>query len=127
MKTDYKQVENYVIGSLNREYLADVSGFNCSDNTNAFMALRDCFKSEYGYNLGRGKSNQEVFADYLSGLPSCLDIAFSNYAILKLAKAWGSLAQDATERQEDRILEKWFSFVSRQYIKATRKHGVDLF
>lgn len=76
----------------------------------------DTFNREYGhaYNLKRWPSRQERFAQWLMGLP-VMTVAFAHYDIIQLAKKWGSLPADATEKQEDKIISNWFNFISFKF------------
>ena len=77
----------------------------------------DTFNSEYGnaYDLRRWPNRQERFAEWLMGLPSAIHIDYMNYRIIEIAKQWGSLPADATEKQEDKIVANWFNFISFKF------------
>jgi len=89
--------------------------------------LADCFKSEFLYrdNLLRYGSYQNTFKEWLMGLPSCIDIAFENYRIIEIAKEWGSIPENATEKQEDVVLENWFNLIAAKTFSLFHKHGID--
>jgi hypothetical protein len=46
--------------------------------------------------------------------------------ILELAKEWGSLPADATERQEQAILDNWFNFAANKTAQLFRAHVIDV-
>jgi len=71
--------------------------------------------ANYPYNLQRIPNNQARLADYLMGLPFGFD--FANYRILELAKEWGGLPENATKKQEDRILDNYWSFMALQLLQ----------
>ena len=74
-------------------------------------ALNEIFGSEYGWRVDQvGK--QGAIMDWLQGLPSSIGIEYANYNIIQLAKKWGSLPADATEREEDKILENYWNFMA---------------
>jgi hypothetical protein len=80
------------------------------------------FKSEYGHQIKYYGSNiREAFAQYLAGLPSCINIEFRNYYIIELAKNWGSIPQNANENQEDRIIFNWFRFIADNFLRLEKK------
>ena len=90
--------------------------------------LYDCFFSEYwyDYNKQRYAGNQvRGFADWLAGLPSVFTVAFEWYDIISLAKRWGSLPEDATERQEDKICENWFNLVANKTFQLFKRHNIN--
>lgn len=128
MKPDYKQISEFISDSIDLDYLADATQFPVTDRgQGAFKALRAVYLSEYGHEVERSKNYQQTFASYLMGLPSCVSMPFANWEILQLAVAWGSLPADATEKQDEKILENYWSFMAMQYGKEARKHGVNLF
>lgn len=85
--------------------------------------LFDTFKSEYGWSIER-KGMSNAFADWIMGLPSSFNIDFENYKIIELAKLWGSIPKNASEAQEDKILENWFNFITVKTFQLFRKHKI---
>lgn len=85
------------------------------------------FKSEYCYpeNLKRYGSIQNTFKNWLMGLPSAINVDFENYKILQLAVKWGGIPENATEKQQDKILENWFNFISVKFFQLCRFNKVD--
>ena len=84
------------------------------------------FMSEYKYSINNGLSIrkvgiQTIFADYLAGLPSCINIEFRNFYILEMAKQWGSIPENATEKQEDKILSNWFAYIATNFFQLKNK------
>lgn len=80
----------------------------------------DTFKSEYGFNIPR-YGLQGAFKEWLMGLPSVIHIDFENYKIIEIAKKWGSLPENPTERQEDKIIEGWFNFIAVKFFQLCLK------
>ena len=120
MKPNYNKIKEYILEAIRSED-------DCEELTDkeCFEHVRNRFVSEYGFNLGkRGLSNQAVFAEWLSGL--AINIAFMNDDIIELAKDWGSLPADSTERQEFKIIENYFSFMAMQFFKFARRENVEL-
>jgi len=79
--------------------------------------VADTFNRKYGdsYSLRRWPNRQERFAQWLQGLPSAIHIDYWNYRIIEIAKEWGSLPADATEKQEGKIIANWFNFISFKF------------
>lgn len=73
--------------------------------------MQDCFCSEYGWAVER-LGLQGAVREWLQGLPSAVYIPFTNHDILIFAKRTGGLAENATERQEYKILENYFTFMA---------------
>src|SRR5690606_15394518 len=70
-----------------------------------------CFKSEAGHLVPR-VGEYAAFNEWITGLPSSFNVEFRNYRIIEIAKEWGSIPADATEKQEDKILGNWFNLIT---------------
>lgn len=70
---------------------------------------RERFESEVRYNI-KIRGPQAALTDWLQGL--ALDIAYNNHEIIELAKQWRSLPESAGEKQEDKILDNYWSFMA---------------
>jgi hypothetical protein len=112
-----KQVFNYILDCIDLENYTRI-GYTHEGKVNRVYEI---FKDEYYHNIKYYKNEQELFESYLSGLPSCINIDFENHEILKLAKIWGSIPEDATEDEEDLILGNWFNFISVNFFQLRNK------
>lgn len=114
-----KFYEDYVIESIDSE------GYDANPKTKKekLQFLKDTFKSEYGHAIAR-QGEQKAFQEWMQGLPSSYNVEFYNNKILALAKKSGSLPQNATEKQEDRVIENYWNFMSVKTFQAFKKHGV---
>ena len=65
----------------------------------------------------------KTIINWIMGLPTCLNIDFENYKILELAKLWGSIPENATEKQEDKILANWWNFIAVKFFQLVRKYN----
>lgn len=83
--------------------------------------FNECFKSEFccPQNLKRYPNHQERVKEYLMGPPSCINIAFTNYNILEIAKELHGV-DTLTEHEEDAILERYFSHMAFHIVKMLR-------
>ena len=74
--------------------------------------LFDRFNSEYGWKVGRTRNDtkQNVVAEWLSGL--AINIPYSYYEIIELAKNMGSVSYELSTVQEDRICENYWNFMA---------------
>lgn len=93
----------------------------CETEEDKAKFLYGRFMSEYGWRVKQA-GEQKALIDWLQGL--ALNIAFYNHDILRLAKEWGSLPDNATERDEDKILDNYWSYMAMQIIKLWNKHKV---
>jgi hypothetical protein len=85
--------------------------------------VMDCFKSEYCFdnNLKLYGSVQNTFANWLMGIPSAFSVAIYHQEILELAKTWGDLKENATEKDEQKILDNWFNFCAAKFLQLYTK------
>lgn len=114
-----RNYEAYIIESINSDdYDADPK-----TKKEKLQFLKDNFKSEYGFMIAR-VGEQNAFKEWISGLPSSFNIEFMNYKILLLAKKMGSLPENATDKQEDKVLENYWNFMANKTFQTFRKYGV---
>jgi hypothetical protein len=76
-----------------------------------------CFESEYNleHNKRRLPNYQNRLAEYLSGLPSCINIDFSNHDIIKAAEQLHDCT--LTDKQQDKVINFWFNHLAFHLIK----------
>lgn len=82
--------------------------------------LTDRFESEFKYDIQR-YGRQKAMENWLSGL--AIDIPYSYNDILKIAKNGGSLPENATEKQEDKIVNNYWSFMAKETLKLIDKYN----
>jgi hypothetical protein len=116
-----KHAFKYILDSID----GDGYGVQLTTDKKKIDFVYDTFSNEYSYTIEHykraGISEARVFASYLAGLPSCINIEFRNYYILEMAKQWGSLPENATERQEEKILSNWFAFIATNFFQLKNK------
>ena len=114
---------DYILENIDSEAY-DVT---CSNDAEKLAFVLDCFNKEANYenNKKRIPNLQSRFADYLMGLPTIITIDFENYKILEIAKLWESIPNNASEKQEDKILSNWFNFISAKFFQLCNKNKVD--
>lgn len=103
----------------------DPSGYDEVAETEAdkITFLYHTFMAEYGYMVDR-VGIAKAFVEYYAGLPSCCTVEWRNHEILKLATVWGMLPEDASESQEDNVLENWFGFMAQCTVKLFRRYNL---
>lgn len=104
-----KVVKLYIIDAIDPNYVKAEEN-NIIELING---LKTSFYAEYGFMVDK-VGEQKALAEWLQGLPSAVSIDFYNHHILELAVKWGSIPEDATERQEDKILDNWFNFIANK-------------
>ena len=88
-----------------------------TDEKIAYIARR--FESETKYSK---QTDIQRMTSWLQGL--ALDIAFYNDDILKLAVAWGSIPADATEKQEQKIIDGYYHLMANKTAQLIRGYHV---
>ena len=108
---------NYLLDSIDGE------GYDVVTDTpeQKVAFLMDCLTKEFGHVIDR-KGQFTALCEWLSGLPSAISIPFTYIDILDLAKESGSLAQDATDKQEDRVCENYFNYMAMRITELFRKY-----
>jgi hypothetical protein len=73
--------------------------------------LRDAFTREKSWEIARLGRNAAML-NWLQGLQSVFYIPWTNYDIIQLAKEMGSLPEDATEKQKEKILANYWQLMA---------------
>jgi hypothetical protein len=107
-------IQKYLLESINFDGFEDLELNNSQKIDYLFNEFEST--SNYKYNLQRYPNLQERLKNWIQGLPSCLDIAFTNYDILELSKKLHSV-DELTEKQEDTILENYFNHLAFHLLK----------
>ena len=94
-----------------------------TSDTDKLLYVYHCFNSEYNhpYNIKRTPNHVKRFAEWLSGLPSCLDIPCYYYDIIELAKELHEVTE-LTEKEKDTICQNFFNHVASQFIELYDRH-----
>ena len=113
-------MEKYLLGQIDgTEY-----GTTTDTPEQKINFVFDCFNSEYEceYAKRRTPNNQERLGEWLSGLPSCIDIPFYNVDILALAKELQEIKGDTKESWENAVLKNYWNFMSCHLHKLKNKY-----
>jgi hypothetical protein len=113
-----KHAFNYILNSIDGEGY----GVELTTDKQKIDFVYDTFKSEYAHQIKYyGNNEQRAFKEYLAGLPSCINIEFRNFYILEMAKQWGSIPENATEKQEEKIISNWFNYIAINFFQLRAK------
>lgn len=115
-----KAVKNYILESIDN---SSYDGGILADDKAKLTFLYNTFMSEYGWAIKRyGK--QGAMREWLQGLPSSINIHFTNHDILKFALSTGYYGAKMTERQEEQVINGWFNLVAVKTFQLFRKYKV---
>jgi len=115
-----KNYQDYILATLTEDY--DGKPFKTDEDKINYLFHR--FYNEYDWHIKRyGK--QKALIEWLSGL--AINIAFTNYDIVKLAVKMGSVDKDPTEKEKNQIVNNYFNFIAKIILKMENKittHGL---
>lgn len=77
-------------------------------------------EADHPYNRQKLISDQAIIADHIAGLPSYLNVAFSNYDIIQLGIKWGVLSEKENEAKEQQFLDNWFNTIAAKLLQISR-------
>ena len=119
-KEQTEMICQYLLEAVNR---SDYFDFDITSDKQAVNAVMEDFENATNFpvNLHNFPNRQDRFADWLMGLPSSFNVDYENHRILALARAWGSLAKKATEREEDKILANWWKYIAAKFLQLHAK------
>jgi hypothetical protein len=122
-----QRVNSYILAAI------DCEGYDLEKqpetDAEKLQFLADTFKREFMHDntLRYYGTYQNALANWIMGLPSCFNIAFENYRILEIAKEWRTLPQDATEKQEYKVLSNWFALIAFKTMRLCQANNISLF
>jgi len=116
-----ENVFNYIISNID----SSGYGFDYSSNFDKLQFLADTFNDEYGYMKNR-VGTQKALEEWYSGLPSAISLDYTNNDILRLAKNWGSIPENAKASQENKITKNWFNFLAAKTLVLMRKNKIKI-
>lgn len=109
--TKYKEnYKNYILECIDSE--DDLNNQELTRNQK-IQYLFNRFNSEYGSNIQRiGK--YKAMQEWLSGL--AINIPYTYFDIIELAKEMGSIDSNPSEALKDRVCENYFSFMAQMVL-----------
>ena len=81
------------------------------------------FTDEYRWNIVK-EGEFVALQEYLQGLPNAIELPMWHCEQIALAKKFGSIPQDATEKEEQKIIDNFYKFMARLLIKMKNSKGV---
>lgn len=115
-----KKLETYLLSTI------DGDGYDVTPETpeQKMKFVFDCFEREFNHtnNRIRYPKLRDRFAEYLMGVPSCVDVPFTYNKIIALSKEMGYY----TSIDEDYIIENHFKFMAQNILKLRSKYLGDI-
>ena len=117
MATNRKKVKEYLLSCI------DFDGYACEEshdpNTRILTALSIC-RSEIGY-IEKMQGTQAMIEYWFAGLCSVVSLPFTYSEIVPLAVGWGSIPENHTELQAEKICSNWFRYLAAQFCQMIAK------
>jgi hypothetical protein len=131
MKTTNKQhpIYNYLINQLPTSQ--EIANQYCQQVQDTIPARLNfvvrTFEDEFAHpeNLKRYGSTTRTLENWFRGLPSIYSVEYRNHAIIEIAKETGALKPNATEREEQKILDNWFNFAALKFTQLCKFNKVE--
>lgn len=111
-----KLAQQLIIDNIN----TDDYGLKNATELEKIKLLKNTFESEYGWAVNR-MGLQNAVETWLRGAPTIIDLPHWNDDIIAIAKQWGSIPQNATEKQEYKILNNYYRLMAANVVKLFRK------
>jgi len=118
MRLTAEQNRNYFNYIIDKIDFCDFEKQPTNDQEKVKMFF-EVFFSEFDWRV-KQIGQQKALAEYLSGLPSQINIPYENWEIIKLAKDMKSIPENATEKQEQKILDNYFNFMASKLIQLKK-------
>ena len=117
MRITTEQKNNY------KEYLIDCIAYpENASATNDYLKIQNFFKvfnNEYGYEIKK-QGEYNALAEYMQNQPSSISLPCYYHEQIELAKEFGSIPQDATEKQEKKIIDNFYNFFTNYLLQLKR-------
>ena len=114
------QIKQYLIDSITLDGYTDPDGNPYNENilsdSEKIAAAKRNFESEMGWLIERS-GQHKACADWLAGLCSTMNIAFSYADIIDLARRTGGLKEGDSEKKEYEICENYFPFMATKLLQ----------
>ena len=101
-----------------------MTGGACGDRFSLHCTSRSHSFLRRGPGLPGYKTVQNVLSEWIQGLPSTFNIDFYNYKIIEVAKTFGNLPEQLSEKEEDKVISNWFSFIAAKTLQLFAKNGI---
>jgi hypothetical protein len=105
-----KKAKLYLLDAM-RSYLEDDYEIDTFNNNEIIDFIKSSFYSTHQWSIDR-YGRQKSLTDWLQGLALPIDFYYCD--IIQLAKDWGSIPQNATQKQEDKICDNYWSFMANK-------------
>jgi len=115
------KIQNYILDCINTD------GFDVDVKTEEekINFLIDEYRRDYVFkdNLLRYKTYQNLFIEWIMGLPSCFNVHYTNFEILELVKEWNGYVPPDNKVYD--TIENFRRLIFRELCVLARKYKVE--
>ena len=119
-KNNYKK---YLIDCIDYDF-SIVLESDAKDEEHILKYFFETFYDEYGWEIKR-QGEQNALTEYLMNQPSVIILPCYYEEQIELAKKFGSIPQDATEKQKDKITNNFYNFFSNYLMQLKRSMKIN--
>jgi len=104
-----------------RKYTIDaITDYDGNTPQNPVKYLFEVFYDEFGWNVQR-QGEMNALKEWLQGVPSVIHLPMWYNEQIELAKKFGSIPQNATEKDEQKIIDNFYNFFANILIQLHKK------
>ena len=105
-----------------RKYTIDaITDYDGNTPQNPVKYLFKVFYDEYWLGRYSKQSEQDALKEWLQGVPSVIHLPMWYNEQIELAKEFGSIPQNATEKDEQKIIDNFYNFFANILIQLHKK------
>ena len=106
----------------NATILSEYGEVTTTDTDRVNWVMADFIRvANYPHNMRNIPNNQARIADWLMGLPGVIRINYTDYDIIELAKKWGALPDNPTDKACEKIVSNWFNYIAFKFMQLHTK------
>jgi hypothetical protein len=89
------------------------------------MFFNECYRVN-GHEMKRkGMTEQEMAGDFLRGLPSFVNIEFSNYDIERRMYKWRVLKKNDTDAKKSKLIAGYWDYIALMFLRLRKQYNLD--
>ena len=113
----------YIINSI------ETDGYDVEAETSEekLQFVLKCFNSEFNHEYNRKlyPNIQTRFAEYLMGLPSCINIDFYYIDIENRLREFGIINPADSQKKIDGFVDRWFVVIAAKFLQLCNRYKID--
>ena len=122
-RPDWGSINNRLImDSISSDGYQDEKYYNhCITYEQKIVFIQNVFDKEQAHNLRRNPISK-VCENWLRGLPSTINIEYTDHAIYKLNLKWGTLTKKSTDAEIEKQVNNYWEYLGKTLANIIIKH-----